>query len=246
MSHFVVTGGSRGIGRALVLAGARAGHRMSFAARDQVALREAQAMADLLAPGLTRGVVCDVSAEREVERLFAESREALGPIDGVVANAGVSRGGILPMTSDEDIAAVLRTNLVGATSTLRLGARAMIDAGRTGTVVVVGSLAARGTSANAVYAASKAALTSLVRYADAELRASGVRVHLLVPGLVDTDLVQSLAPAARERLIACAPLRRAARPEELAALLLELLLGSGAVLAGAPLYATAGLQEIPG
>lgn len=244
MSVLVVTGGSRGIGRAIVLRAARAGHHVAFAARDVDAIRATEAEARAL-DGLVIGVRCDVGNDDEVRRLFERATDDLGPVDGAIANAAVSVGGLLPLTDDACIDAILRTNFEGVVHTVRAAGDAMRRFSRRGNVVVMGSLAGNGAPSNAVYSASKAALAPLVTLADRELRRFGARCHLLVPGLVDTELVSTLPSAVRERLVACAPLRRSASADELAGLALALALGAGRALA-TPLNATAGLQEIPG
>ncbi|MCB9604510.1 MAG: SDR family oxidoreductase [Sandaracinus sp.] len=241
MSVLVVAGGSRGIGRALVLEARRSGHDVALAARGDAGLAEVLRETESF-PGRSIGVRADVSSATDVARLFEEAAK-LGPVDGVVANAATSEGGLLAWTDDDATRRTFATNVEGVAHVLREGARAIGE--RRGQLVVIGSLAARGAPSNSVYAASKAALEPLVARVDRHL-APRIRCQLLVPGLVDTELVSTLPANVRERLLACAPLRRAATADEIGALALSLALGQARALAGRPIFATAGLQEIPG
>lgn len=238
----VVVGGSRGIGRALVLTALADGHHVVVAARGEADLQRLLTETRTL-PGRIHAVVADASSSADVARVFADAVEHFGRIDGVVANAATSTGGLLALTEDDDVRRTFATNVEGVLHVLREGARCVRD--HEGQLVVLGSLAARGAPSNSVYAASKAALEPLVARVDRAL-APRIRCHLLVPGLVDTDLVASLPAIVRDRLVACAPLRRSASPDEVARLALALALGRARTLGGRALHATAGLQEIPG
>lgn len=240
----LVTGGSRGIGRATVLRGAALGHEVVFVARDAEAIRSTEEESKRLGHQVM-GMRCDVSLAESISEVCECAATRMGGLDGVIANAAVSLGGLLPLTDDSDIEATLWTNFEGVLNTVRAAAGIMKRTGG-GSIVCLGSLAANGAPSNSVYSASKAALVPLVARADQELMPFGIRCHLLVPGLVETSLVEQLPQRIRERLIDCAPLRRSASVDEIASLAVALATGQGRALAGRPLNATGGLQEIPG
>lgn len=242
--NLLVTGASRGIGRAMVMRAVALGHHVAFVARGLEAVQATEEESARFGHRAV-GMRCDVSVAAEVAACCERATSQLGRLDGVIANAAVSLGGLLPLTDDADIEATLGTNLEGVFHTVQVAARIMRRSGG-GNIVCMGSLAANGAPANSIYAASKAALVPFVSRADHELAAFGIRCHLLVPGLVETSLVEQLPTRVRERLIECAPLRRCASVDEVAELAIALATGRGNALAGRPLNATAGLQEIPG
>ena len=224
----LVTGGSRGIGRATALAAAKAGWRVAVnftqsepAARETVAEIES-------AGGTAIAVKGDVSVEAEVVAMF-EAASALGPLGGVVVNAGViAPSARLVEMSGERMRRVFDINVLGSYLTAREAARRLSTrlGGPGGSIVVVSSAAARLGSANLYvdYAGAKAALDTLVKGLSIELGDEGVRVNGVRPGLIVTDIHASGGePDRAYSLGATAPMRRPGRPEEVAAAICWLL-----------------------
>ena len=224
----LVTGGSRGIGRATALAAAKAGWRVAVnftqsepAARETVAEIES-------AGGTAIAVKGDVSVEAEVVAMF-EAASALGPLGGVVVNAGViAPTARLVEMSGERMRRVFDINVLGSYLTAREAARRLSTrlGGPGGSIVVVSSAAARLGSANLYvdYAGAKAALDTLVKGLSIELGDEGVRVNGVRPGLIVTDIHASGGePDRAYSLGATAPMRRPGRPEEVAAAICWLL-----------------------
>ena len=224
----LVTGGSRGIGRATALAAAKVGWRVAVnftqsepAARETVAEIES-------AGGTAIAVKGDVSVEAEVVAMF-EAASALGPLGGVVVNAGViAPTARLVEMSGERMRRVFDINVLGSYLTAREAARRLSTrlGGPGGSIVVVSSAAARLGSANLYvdYAGAKAALDTLVKGLSIELGDEGVRVNGVRPGLIVTDIHASGGePDRAYSLGATAPMRRPGRPEEVAAAICWLL-----------------------
>ena len=224
----LVTGGSRGIGRATALAAAKVGWSVAVnftqsepAARETVAEIES-------AGGTAIAVKGDVSVEAEVVAMF-EAASALGPLGGVVVNAGViAPTARLVEMSGERMRRVFDINVLGSYLTAREAARRLSTrlGGPGGSIVVVSSAAARLGSANLYvdYAGAKAALDTLVKGLSIELGDEGVRVNGVRPGLIVTDIHASGGePDRAYSLGATAPMRRPGRPEEVASAICWLL-----------------------
>jgi NAD(P)-dependent dehydrogenase (short-subunit alcohol dehydrogenase family) len=224
----LVTGGSRGIGRATALAAARAGWRVAVNfAQSEPAARETVAEIES-AGGTAIAVKGDVAVEAEVIAMF-EAASALGPLGGVVVNAGViAPTARLVEMSAERMRRVFDINVLGSYLTAREAARRLSTrlGGPGGSIVVVSSAAARLGSANLYvdYAGAKAALDTLVKGLSIELGDEGVRVNGVRPGLIVTDIHASGGePDRAYTLGATAPMRRPGRPEEVASAICWLL-----------------------
>ena len=176
----LVTGGSRGIGRGIAEHLVQAGHRVAATHRSGD-----------VPPGVL-GVQCDVTDPGQVEAAFAQVEAALGPVEIVVANAGITRDTLLMRMSDEDWDAVLATNLTGAFRVARRAARAMVRA-RFGRILFISSVVGQLGSAGQVnYAASKAGLVGLARSLARELGSRGVTANVVAPGFIETDMTAEL------------------------------------------------------
>jgi 3-oxoacyl-[acyl-carrier protein] reductase len=189
----LVTGGSRGIGRAVVEVLVEEGLRVAFTWRsDEAAARAVEAAAD----GRATAFQLDLGDRKRPAALVAEIEERLGPVEGLVNNAGVQRSALLALTSDAAWDEVLDVNLGGAFRCCRAVLKGMVSR-RRGAIVNVASLSAlRGVAGQASYAASKAGLLALTRCLAREMGKRGVRVNAVVPGFVATDMTASLPPAA--------------------------------------------------
>lgn len=187
----MVTGGNRGIGLGLARGVARAGASVAVWARDADA--SAGAVAELEALGArARAFRCDVALEDDVVRAARETKGALGPIDVLFANAGIS--GERTRFTDLSLGEwrkVMAVNLEGAVVSMREAARQMIDAGRPGALVAVSSTSAmHGTPGRLAYSASKAALLAVCRGLAVELARHHIRCNAIVPGWTETEMLR--------------------------------------------------------
>lgn len=217
----IVTGGSKGIGLAVVKtflgAGASVEYYSRSKAEEHVAL-EAVAAAEGVS---VLWVACDVADEAAVEAAVAASL-ARGPIDVLVNNAGVTRDGLVFRMQLDDWKAVIDTNLTSAFLLSRAVARAMIKQ-RSGSIVNVSSVVGiMGNGGQTNYSASKAGLIGFTKSLAREVAGRGVRVNAIAPGFVETSMTDKIPEEAKEKLKAQIPLARTARPEEIASVALFL------------------------
>jgi 3-oxoacyl-[acyl-carrier protein] reductase len=176
----LVTGGSKGIGHGIAARLAQAGHRVAATYRSGEV------------PQGVVGVRCDVTDPDQVEAAFAEVESALGSVEVLVANAGITRDTLLMRMSDEDWDQVIATNLTGAFRVVRRAARPMIR-GRFGRIVFISSVAGQMGSAGQVnYAAAKAGLVGMARSLARELGSRGVTANVVAPGFIETDMTAEL------------------------------------------------------
>ncbi len=209
----LVTGGSRGIGRAVARALADAGARVAVVARDGD--RAAAAAAELPGDG-HRGYACDVAAAAAVDELVKRVEAELGSLDVLVNNAGITDDNLLVRLSDEAWDRVLDTNLKGAFHLIRAAARGMMRR-RAGRIVNITSVVGvTGNKGQANYAASKAGLIGLTKSVAKELGSRGVLCNAVAPGFIDTEMTAALPEAARAGLLAQIALGRLGRPEDVA------------------------------
>jgi len=206
-----VTGGSRGIGRAVVEELGRAGARVAVVARS---LEGAAAVADTVDGA--RPFACDVADAGQCQDLVKTVEEELGPIEILVNNAGITRDNILVRLKDEDWEAVMATNLRGAFNTTRAVARGMMKR-RSGRIINIASVVGlTGNSGQANYAASKAGLIGFTKSVAQELAGRGVLANVVAPGFIETDMTAELPEEARDALFGRIPLGRFGTPEDVA------------------------------
>lgn len=213
----VVTGGSRGIGRAICLELARGGANvmLCYAGNEQAALDTVAACEALGAKAAA--MRCDVSKTDEVKALVDAALQQFGAVHILVNNAGITRDDLVMRMKEEDFDAVLATNLKGAFLCCKTAARTMIKQ-RFGRVVNVSSVVGlRGNAGQSNYAASKAGLIGLTKSLAKELATRGVTVNAVAPGFIDTDMTAVLPEAARAALLDTIPMKRLGTGTDVAA-----------------------------
>jgi 3-oxoacyl-[acyl-carrier protein] reductase len=236
----LVTGSSRGIGRAIAerLAADGAAVAVHYEIRQQAGQTVAE---KLRATGANaESFRADVCREQEVCRLFDQVEATLGGVDILINNAGIHRAARIHRLALTDWEAVLRVNLYGTFHCMRRAIPGMLDR-HWGRIVNISSpLALRGCPGEGAYTAAKAAQLGLTRCAGAELAATGVTVNAVLPGLVPTEMTENLAPASRQHLEGSIPARRNARPEEVAAAVAYLVSPEAAYVIGTALAVDGG------
>ncbi|XP_056301566.1 carbonyl reductase family member 4 isoform X1 [Danio aesculapii] len=229
----VVFGGSRGIGRAVSQLLAQRGHRIVLLSRNK---EGAQATAQSLPGENHLGLSCDVSKEEEVQKAFETINKTCGTVAFLVNAAGINRDALLLRSKSEDMLSVLHTNLLGSMLTCKAAVRNMLSHG--GAVVNIGSVVGvKGNAGQCVYSASKAGLEGFTRSLAKEVASRNIRVNLVAPGLIHTDMTAGLEEAAAVRTI---PLGRFGEPAEVAQAVLFLL--ESPYITGQILLVDGGLQ----
>jgi 3-oxoacyl-[acyl-carrier protein] reductase len=236
----LVTGASRGIGRAIALALGAAGARVIAAARS-VEAAGATADAIVAAGGSARPISLDIADEKSVESAMAEVLEEHATIPLLVNNAGITRDNLLMRMNKEDWNQVIDTNLSGIYRICRSLVPSMVKA-RYGRIVNVTSVVARsGNPGQANYAAAKAGIEGFTRSLARELASRNITVNSVAPGFIDTDMTGKLTEAQREALLSQVPMKRLGRPEEVAAGVTYLLSDQAAYVTGITLDINGGM-----
>ena len=225
----LVTGGNRGIGLAVARAFAAQGDRVVVASRSGEA------------PDGLPAVVCDVSDTASVDAAFSAVEAEHGPVEICVANAGITRDTLLLRMTDEDIDAVLDTNLVGAIRVARRAAKGMLRLRRGRLVFVSSVVGMLGSAGQVNYAASKAGLVGVARSLARELGSRGITANVVAPGFVDTDMTAALDDDRRAEIVSAVPLGRYASPDEVAAVVTFLASDAAAYVTGAVVPVDGGL-----
>ena len=238
----LVTGGSRGIGRAVCLALAARGMRVAvnYAGNAAAAEEVVQACLQQGAPDAF-AVQADVSDAEQVRALVAAVSERWGGVDVLVNNAGITRDGLLMRMSEQDFDAVLATNLKGAFACMQAVMRPMMKQ-RWGRIVNLSSVVGlRGNLGQANYAASKAGLIGMSKSAAKELASRGITVNCVAPGFIETDMTAVLPESVRTALLGQIPLARLGTAEEVAAAVAFLASPEAAYITGQVLCVDGGM-----
>ena len=225
----LVTGGNRGIGREIAQAFVALG--------DDVAItyRSGEPPAGMLA------VKADVTDPDSLDAAFAAIEEQHGPVEVLVANAGITRDTLLLRMSDDDFDDVLQTNLVGSFRVAKRAAKGMLRLKRGRLIFISSVVALLGSAGQTNYAAAKAGLVGFARSAARELGSRGITANVVAPGFVDTDMTAALSEDQRTKILAQVPLGRYASTDEVAGVVTFLAGDAAGYITGAVIPVDGGL-----
>ena len=227
----LVTGASRGIGRAIAEALAAAGAAVVLGARDEAKLAEA-VDAIVSAGGRASAVPLDVCRRESVDAALAAALQRHGRIDGLVNNAGITRDNLLLRMKAEEWEAVLSTNLTGVYHCTQAALRPMLKQ-RSGRIVNVTSVVGiTGNAGQANYAASKAGVIGFTKSVAREVASRTITVNAIAPGFIDTEMTAAMTDKAKEAVASSIPMGRVGKPEDVAGAVLFLLSDAAAYVTG--------------
>ena len=225
----LVTGGNRGIGLAVAQAFLAQGDRVAVTSRSGVA------------PDGLFAVACDVTDAASVDAAFTAVEAEQGPVEVLVANAGITKDTLLLRMSEEDFISVLDTNLTGAFRVAKRATKGMLRA-RAGRLIFMSSVVGlMGSPGQANYAASKAGLVGLARSLARELGSRSITANVVAPGFVETDMTADLTDERKASILASVPLGRYADPSEIAKVICFLASDDAAYITGAVIPVDGGL-----
>jgi len=225
----LVTGGNRGIGRAIAQAFVKQGDRVAVTHRGSGA------------PEGMFGVRCDITDSAAVDSAFAAVEAELGPVEVLVANAGITDDTLLLRMTDEQFERVLDTNLTGAFRCAKRASGKMLRA-RWGRMIFISSVVGLyGGPGQVNYAASKAGLVGMARSITRELGSRNITANVVAPGFIDTEMTDVLPEARRAEILTAIPAGRLAQPDEVAAAVTWLASDASAYVSGAVIPVDGGL-----
>ncbi|MCK2021555.1 beta-ketoacyl-ACP reductase [Microbacterium galbinum] len=225
----LVTGGNRGIGRSIAERFVREGYRVAVTARSGEG------------PDGTLTVRADVTDAAAIDAAFTEVEEKLGPIEIVVANAGITKDTLLLRMSEDDFDSVIATNLGGTFRVVKRASKGMLRA-RFGRVILISSVVGLYGSAGQInYSASKSALVGFARSLTRELGSRGITANVVAPGFIETDMTAELPEDTQKQYKANIPAGRFASPDEVAGVVTWLAGDDAAYISGAVIPVDGGL-----
>jgi 3-oxoacyl-[acyl-carrier protein] reductase len=225
----LVTGGNRGIGKAIAEEFVAAGYKVAVTVRSGEG------------PTGTLSVKADVTDAASLDAAFAEVEHKLGPVEILVANAGITRDTLLMRMTDEEFEEVINTNLTGVFRVLKRSTKGMMKA-RFGRVILIGSVVGLLGSAGQVnYSSAKSALVGMARSITRELGGRGITANVVAPGFIDTDMTAALPEEQQEDYKRRIPVGRFAQPSEVAKVVTWLASEDAAYISGAVIPVDGGL-----
>jgi len=237
----LVTGGSRGIGRAAALALGKQGAQVviNYVSNEGAAREVADAIQ--AAGGKAEIAQFDVGSSESAEKAIGEVAKRLGRLDILVCSAGISIDGLLLRLKDEDFDRILSVNVKGAVACARAAVKAMMRA-RTGRVIFLSSVVGEmGNAGQTAYSASKAALLGVTKSMARELASRSVTVNAITPGFIDTDMTGALTDEQKTAINQAIPLGRTGKPEEIAAAIVYLSSDEAGYVTGQTLRVNGGM-----
>jgi 3-oxoacyl-[acyl-carrier protein] reductase len=225
----LITGGNRGIGLAIAEEFVAQGHRVAVTARSGEG------------PAGTLTVRADVTDAASLDAAFTEVEQQYGPVEVVVANAGITRDLLLVRMSEEDFSSVIDTNLTGAFRVVKRASKSMMKA-RFGRIILISSVVGMLGSAGQInYAASKSGLIGLARSVTRELGSRGITANVVAPGFIETDMTAELPESTQAEYKKSIPAGRFATPTEVARVITWLASDDAAYISGAVIPVDGGL-----
>lgn len=237
----IVTGGSRGIGRAIACCLAEEGANVAVIFAGNTAAAEETLQQIKEKGGNAISIQCDVANEDAVAAMVKEVKDTFGSVDILVNNAGITRDGLLMRMKTSDWQAVLDTNLTGAFFCTKAVTKLMMKQ-RSGAIVNLTSVVGlTGNAGQANYAAAKAGIIGFTKSIAKELASRGIRANAIAPGCIDTDMTAVLSDAVKEEMLKTIPLGRVAQPEEVAKAVLFLVSDCASYITGQVLNVDGGM-----
>lgn len=237
----VVTGGSRGIGRAIAVALAAEGAKVAVIYAGNAAAAEETLSLIKEQGGEAVAMQCDVADDAAVSDMINVVKEQFGSVDILVNNAGITRDGLLMRMKEGDWQAVLDTNLTGVFHCTKAVTKLMMKQ-RSGAIINITSVVGQtGNAGQANYAAAKAGMIGFTKSVAKELASRGIRVNAVAPGCIDTDMTAVLSDAVKEDMLKSIPLGRVAQPEEVAKAVVFLASDNASYITGQVLNVDGGM-----
>lgn len=237
----VVTGGSRGIGRAIAVALAAEGAKVAVIYAGNAAAAEETLSLIKEQGGEAVAMQCDVADDAAVSDMINAVKEQFGSVDILVNNAGITRDGLLMRMKEGDWQAVLDTNLTGIFHCTKAVTKLMMKQ-RSGAIINITSVVGQtGNAGQANYAAAKAGMIGFTKSVAKELASRGIRVNAVAPGCIDTDMTAVLSDAVKEDMLKSIPLGRVAQPEEVAKAVVFLASDNASYITGQVLNVDGGM-----
>ncbi len=237
----LVTGGTKGIGKAIALCLARGGARVAvnYSSDDEAALRTEAELREISGFGLS--LKADVSDSRQVQEMFGKILEATGTLDIVVNNAGMIKDSLLMLMKDEDWRRVIDVNLTGVYNCSKVALRPMIGEKWGRIINIISPTALMGRAGQTNYAASKGGILSFTRSLAREVASYGITVNTVSPGLIETELTSSLSEKVKNEFLGMIPGRRLGTTEEVSHAVAFLASGKAGYITGSYISVDGGM-----
>lgn len=237
----LVTGASRGIGEAIALAFGRYGDIVVINYLSNEARAQGVAAAVAAAGGAAVAIKADVGNNADVSRMFDEVDSRFGRLDILVNNAGAARPGLLMLMDESDWDSVITTNLKGVFNCTKAATRQMLSR-RKGSIINISSMSGiTGLAGQTPYSAAKGGVISFTKAAAKELAPFGIRVNVVIPGAIETEMLQDVPDDVRKRWLEMIPLKRLGRPDEVAGIVRFLASDEASYMTGEAITVSGGI-----